>query len=320
MRAPGRHGRGHGGGGRQHGGAAVAPVEVGAADVAHLDLPAGRVVGRVGEDAALEGLHQHPVILRADVDADPVGLGQRVAHREQPVDDEVVLHVAGVMIRGAALVHELPEDVGDVMAQRRVVGRVAAVAGQIVEAADRAPAVERLANGLAGAVRRAVVILQRGDGGEGRVGGRIPAGGGIPGDGDVRGRHLHEGLIADLYPAADHVDDQQAVGDEPLGVAVGSGVVDLHAALVEVGDQMLPAGAFDIRLVGGVEARRAPGPRAGGDTVLHRLITVVPAVLEGRVGEGGRRRGGRRPGGHKRCETQHQAQQHERAAHDMVVG
>ena len=38
----------------------VAPLEVMLADIAHLDLEAGRVGGCVGEDAPLEGLHEHP--------------------------------------------------------------------------------------------------------------------------------------------------------------------------------------------------------------------------------------------------------------------
>src|SRR5215213_3102791 len=51
--------------------AAVAPLVVVAADVAHLDLPAGRVGRVVGEDAPLERLHQHRLHLAAGLQFGP---------------------------------------------------------------------------------------------------------------------------------------------------------------------------------------------------------------------------------------------------------
>src|SRR4051794_26495264 len=174
----------------------VLPVKVGAADVSHLDLPAFGVVGRVGEHAALEGLHEHPAVLAGGFDLDPVWLGDRVAHGEDPVDYGAV-YVPAILIDDALLVEETPEDVGDIVACGRLVRAVAGQVRQVVKVNNAAVAGHTFADLLACAHRGAVRDVYRGDLGQRNVRGRVGAVG-VARDGDVGALHGDELLVARL--------------------------------------------------------------------------------------------------------------------------
>src|SRR5205823_5812828 len=99
--------------------------------------------------------------------------------------------------------------------------------------------------------------------------------------------------VAGLYPAGDHLYDQQAVGDVPGVVRVAVRVRDLHARLIPVLHRAHPAGAFGIRLVALLDRVRPPGPGARGHVQRHRPVGPRPDAQQ-RIPDLRQRRRGRR--------------------------
>ncbi|RIK45461.1 MAG: hypothetical protein DCC58_06335 [Chloroflexi bacterium] len=136
-------------------------------------------------------------------------------------------------------------------------------------------------------------------GGEGSVSGAVGVVG-ISSDVHLRRVMLLEQGVAKLQPAGHQFNNQQAIGDEEQVVRVAGGVVQLHAALVEVLHEARAAGSLGIWLDDrwGVRAR-PPDPGAGDRAARHRRIGPPPGALErGSIRRDNARRVARRGHGH----------------------
>ncbi len=102
--------------------------------------------------------------------------------------------------------------------------------------------------------------------------------------GEVGGWAGLEGGVACLVLACDHFVDEEAGGYEPGGGAVGGGVVDFHAAFVEVFDEAEVGGGFDVGFVGDGEGDGTPEPGAGSGFHGDGGVGAGPDVEEGGVG------------------------------------
>ncbi len=192
----------------------VAPLEVVLAHVAHFYLVAGRVVRHVGQHPSLEELHQHVLLARPDLRSRPVGIGDRQAHREQPVNHRATPHHP--IEDRPLLVHKLPEDARNVVAGDGVVLDNLGLRGcQFRTQTNGAAAIDRGGYALPEALRVAVAVVERGYPGKvaitGRVGVLIAR---VAGHRNVGGSALLdiEGVIAKLQAPAHQFLYQQAVG------------------------------------------------------------------------------------------------------------
>ncbi len=108
-----------------------------------------------------------------------------------------------------------------------------------------------------------------------------------------------EGGIPFLDLAANHVAGQESLRHEERVARVGARVVDLHAALVEVLDEVLAVRPFPVGLLHAPADLPTPGVGAPDRAVVDRAIQPLPDRPERRVDEAGivelrcRPRGGR---------------------------
>ncbi|RIK46114.1 MAG: hypothetical protein DCC58_04305 [Chloroflexi bacterium] len=247
------------------------------ADIARFHLPPFGVAGGVGEDAALEGLHQHLLLDAAHLDGCPVGFGNRVSGGIERVEEERVLCEGPIFPHDASRVHELPEDrsnrvlgVGNVIGSRHPTGREGGVDRDSPVAVD-APIHRR-------AGRQGCVVQERAEGGICR---------------DVRvvrvacdidlGRLVHdEQVVANLHTASDQLSGEQTVRDEPGAIRRDTLVGrDLHARLVVVLHEATVVVPFEVLLEHPLGVGfRAPHPGAAHRTIGNRFVGARPGVLE----------------------------------------
>ncbi len=255
----------------------VAPGVVVLADVAHLDLIRIVVARGVGEATPLEALYQHVGLAAAHARPGPVWFGQRIASDEDPVG-------RGDQRRDLAR-QIVPEDIGDVMPHHVSVARITAVVG-IVDVARRCQVLAHRAGGvecsrhqLVGTIwRTAHQAPQR------LIGWRRAAG--IARDRDIGRQHgaVEIRILPDLNLTGHHLVDQPAVGHVPNIVRVAGRIVDLHAALIEIGDKSLVVRQrrVGIRLGQHMVRLRSPEPGAVDRAVGHCLsVRSQSATIDG---------------------------------------
>lgn len=196
------------------------------ADIPEFDLPAGRVVGRVGENAALEDLHQHPLRSAIDANPNPVGLGDRKTGNEEKRCEELGMAVAPVFVDQSLTIEELPERAGDGVVRL----------GNVVGSGDSAgpvlchPAVPVDDGSDLAADRERWLVEKGAETGVGGSSGIVE----VTGDRDGGWCVVFEAIVAHLHVPGDEFPRQEPGGDEPGSVAIAVRVVDLHPCLVEV--------------------------------------------------------------------------------------
>ena len=93
---------------------AVAPAIIMLPDIAHLDLVAGRIAGRIGQNPALEGLHQRPLRHTCDVGTHPIGITDGVTKCHHPIK-QLAIAIAPTAIDQPTLIEEGAKHIGDVV-------------------------------------------------------------------------------------------------------------------------------------------------------------------------------------------------------------
>ena len=110
---------------------AVAPAIIMLPDIAHLDLVAGRIAGRIGQNPALEGLHQRPLRHTCDVGTHPIGITDGVTKCHHPIK-QLAIAIAPTAIDQPTLIEEGAKHIGDVVTCLGDILRIADVGGGVI--------------------------------------------------------------------------------------------------------------------------------------------------------------------------------------------